>query len=365
MWRIFGGTRPAPMVEKAVPDKGPVAGGIKVTISGRGFNGASAVHFGEAEATFQVNSDAEIVVPSLPPAKKGGKVDVLVTAAGRTSRPGNGAFEYLPTPVITSVDCTRDQRDVVIVGRNLVDVRAVYFDSEPAECFDERRDGSLAVRRHRGKAGATAVTVVTPGGTSAPVTVSFSAAAVRGVVTVVSVFYMIALIAGLLVYINWPTFKEHVPATLGPVPLAVPWFGAVGAVALSISGVVDHFSDWDSSYALWHVVRPVIGAVTGSVGALIIISGVIASTGSASLNSSITKDIFYDLVAFLAGYREETFRTLIKRLTDVVVGPGDSTGGGAAKPATGAANPAATPPAKPAPGPAAPAPAAPPPAPAR
>ncbi len=269
---------------------------------------------------------------------------MLVTAGGQTSKPGNGAFEYLPAPVITSVDCTRDQRDVVIVGRNLVDVRAVYFDTEPAECFDERRDGSLEVRRHRGKAGPTAVTVVTPGGTSAPVTVSFSAEMVRGVVTVISVFYMLSLIAGLLVYINWPTFREHVPSTIGPVPLAVPWFGALGAVLLSISGVVDHFSDWDSSYALWHVVRPVIGAVTGSVGALIIISGVIASTGSASLNSSITKDIFYDLVAFLAGYREETFRTMIKRLTDVVVGPGDSTTGSAAKPPGGPGNPAATPP---------------------
>jgi hypothetical protein len=353
MWRIFGGGRQAPVVDKVEPDKGPVAGGIKVTISGRGFNGASAVHFGEVKAAFQVNSDAEIVVPSLPPAKKGGKVEVKVTAAGRTSTGGSCAFEYLPAPVITSVECAGDARTVRIVGKDLVDVRAVYFETEPAECFEES-DGGWKVRRHRGRTGAISVTVVTPGGTSAPVTVSFPADKVRGLVTVVSLLYMLCLIAGLLVYINWPTFKEHVPATIGPLPLAVPWFGAVGAVALSISGVVDHFSDWDSSYAVWHLVRPVIGAVTGSVGALIIISGVIASTGSPSLNSSLTKDIFYDLVAFLAGYREETFRSLIKRITDVIVGPGTSTSG---TPATAAAG-AATPPAKPAPGAAAPAPAA-------
>jgi hypothetical protein len=34
----------------------------------------------------------------------------------------------------------------------------------------------------------------------------------------------------------------------GPVPFLVPWFGAVGAVLLSLKGVFDHRYDWDIEY---------------------------------------------------------------------------------------------------------------------
>lgn len=348
MWRIFGsgaGRRSAPVVDKVEPPRGPMAGGIQVRISGTGFDGAGAVHFGDARATFQVSSPCEIVVPSLPRSTKAGTVDVTVTAAGQTTRAGNRCFEYLPMPVITTVACIDNQaRWVRIVGRNLVDVLAVQFGTEPAECYEQDRDGSIRARRYRGKAGPMPVTVVTPGGTSAAVTVSFAADRVRRKVVCLSALYMLLLIASLLVYLNWPTFREHVPPLMGPLPLAVPWFGALGAVLLSISGLVDHFSDWDSSYIVWHVVRPLIGAVMGSVGTLIIISGVMASTGmNLPPTVSFSREVFYDVVAFLIGYREETFRTLIKRLTDVIIGPGQT------KPASdGEGTPSTAPPSTPA-----------------
>jgi len=355
MRRVFGGCRrqqQRPLVDKVSPPRGPVAGGTQVRITGRNFNGASAVRFGTADATFQLVSDAEIVVPSLPHGPVPGTVDVVVTAAGESTPAGNGCFEYLAEPVITSVISTGDGRVVGIVGRNLVGIQAVYFGAEPAKYFkvpDEIKDEiNVEAGRHRGKAGPTQVNVVTPGGVSAPVTVRFPADRMRTVVVAVSVAYMLALIAGLLVYINWPPFGQHVPATFGPLPLTIPWFGAVGAVLLSVSGLVDHFSDWDSSYVVWHLVRPLIGAVMGSIGTLIIISGVIASTGSTTLSKGVGREIFYDTIAFLIGYREETFRTLIKRLTDVVLGPGDkqSTSGDGGSPAPAPpAKPAATPPA--------------------
>ncbi len=35
-----------------------------------------------------------------------------------------------------------------------------------------------------------------------------------------------------------------VPDSFGPVPVGVPWFGAVGAVLISLTGVFEHEHDW-------------------------------------------------------------------------------------------------------------------------
>src|SRR5437764_3228585 len=45
----------------------------------------------------------------------------------------------------------------------------------------------------------------------------------------------------------------------GPLPFLVPWFGAVGAVLLSLAGVFEHRSDWDARYCFWYASRPFIG----------------------------------------------------------------------------------------------------------
>jgi hypothetical protein len=37
-------------------------------------------------------------------------------------------------------------------------------------------------------------------------------------------------------------------------------------------------------------------------------------------------NLLYYLVAFLVGYREETFRELIKRLVDIILSPGNGAG---------------------------------------
>ncbi|HEV2961918.1 MAG TPA: IPT/TIG domain-containing protein [Candidatus Angelobacter sp.] len=47
-------------------------------------------------------------------------------------------------------------------------------------------------------------------------------------------------------------------------------------------------------------------------------------------------NLLYYLIAFLVGYREETFRELIKRLVDVILSPG---GGSATVPAIHGVNP--------------------------
>jgi hypothetical protein len=144
----------------------------------------------------------------------------------------------------------------------------------------------------------------------------------------------------------------------GPVPLAVPWFGALGAVLISLTGVFEHEHDWDVSYWPWHVARPLIGVALGMISVLILQAGVLAvgstpiqatptptptptstqssptptatPTPSASTtqnqplkpNAPVPSYLLYYLVAFLVGYREETFRELIKRLVDIILAPG-------------------------------------------
>lgn len=147
--------------------------------------------------------------------------------------------------------------------------------------------------------------------------------------------YLALLIGGLIAYVTWTGFRNGLPDPLAIVPLAVPWSGALGAVTLSLSGLVYHQTDWDRSYLFWHVSRPIIGAILGAIAYLIVAAGVLASGGSPTNSSSAVSagnltatsgfhvtNLFYYVLAFLVGYREATFRTLLQRFSDVLLGPG-------------------------------------------
>jgi len=130
--------------------------------------------------------------------------------------------------------------------------------------------------------------------------------------------YLTLLLGGAIAVAKWPTFNRAFPHDIGPVPLAVAWWGAVGAVIISLQGVFLHNHSWDHSYNYWHIARPLLGAALGTVAFLIFIA-VIDATGARARDH---RSVVYYLVAFLIGYREETFRNLIKRATDVLIGPG-------------------------------------------
>ncbi len=71
--------QPAPEVTTVSPPFGPVTGATLVTITGKNFNGASAVRFGSTPAaSFTVDSDTEITATA-PKSVRPGKVDVTVT----------------------------------------------------------------------------------------------------------------------------------------------------------------------------------------------------------------------------------------------------------------------------------------------
>jgi hypothetical protein len=136
--------------------------------------------------------------------------------------------------------------------------------------------------------------------------------------------YLIGLgVLGAAYVVDWIDPRSEI----GALPTPVLWFGALGAVLLSLSGVFDHPYDWDDGYLLWHIARPLVGAAVAVVAVLIVIAGILAvgtTPDPAPSTVAKTTDIFYYLVAFLVGYREESFRLMVKRLGDVVLQPADT-----------------------------------------
>jgi hypothetical protein len=127
-------------------------------------------------------------------------------------------------------------------------------------------------------------------------------------------------------------YFEHVlihRTLLGTLPIAVTWWGAVGAVTLSLTGIFGHPDEtWRPSYAYWYWARPFVGLILASFSVVAFQAGVLAvgtSTTTSSTGVGNPKYLFYYVVAFIVGYREETARELIRRVADVIIGPGQTT----------------------------------------
>lgn len=148
-------------------------------------------------------------------------------------------------------------------------------------------------------------------------------------VIIVESFYLCVLLAIAGLYV---TGKLTLPQLIVDFPVGVIWFGALGAVIISLTGAVEHRHDWDPSWNSWHYTRPLIGAALAVVSWVIFQAGILAvgSTppgqqgtpgASTSNNAATPTNLLYYLIAFVVGYREETFRDLIKRVADVVLAP--------------------------------------------
>jgi hypothetical protein len=121
-------------------------------------------------------------------------------------------------------------------------------------------------------------------------------------------------------YLVSKSVRDWFPATIGAkIPVTVLFFGALGGFLLSLSGIVEHGeTGWDGKYNIWHPVRPFLGAVMGSIGCVLLLV-----TTDVSTTGPVHTDVaFYDGVAFVLGYAEASFRNLIAKVTQVIVGPG-------------------------------------------
>ena len=139
----------------------------------------------------------------------------------------------------------------------------------------------------------------------------------------IQVAYLLALGAFVIAYrLDWIDPRRDF---FGPVPFLVPWFGAVGAVLLSLTGVFDHRGrDWNPEYRFWHWARPFVGAIVATMSVLIFQAGILAVGGETPNQATTTatpKNLLYYIVAFVVGYREEVFRQLIRRVADVILTP--------------------------------------------
>ena len=160
---------PRPIVAELSPDKGPATGGTTVTITGSGLLGVTAVHFGTHPARIdKVLSATEVKVTS---PRGTGAIVVNVTTPGGTSAKTKAAqYAYFPLPVVTKLSPDHGPRSggttVTITGTNLLGATAVHFGTHPARIDRVLSATEIKVTSPKGT-GVVAVTVTTPGGTSA------------------------------------------------------------------------------------------------------------------------------------------------------------------------------------------------------
>lgn len=155
--------------------------------------------------------------------------------------------------------------------------------------------------------------------------------------------YNLAFVAGLglvaAAYIqwgwakNWPNVHLAVEAT---------WFGALGGVMISLKGIYDHTTGpqgWNPDFLLWHLGRPISGAVAGviTVVLLYVLNGSVtgAATNAAgaagdaaqgvAANGHAPAPLIVYATAFIFGTQERRFFGLLSEVARLIVHtPADS-----------------------------------------
>ncbi|MCZ2108968.1 MAG: IPT/TIG domain-containing protein [Dehalococcoidia bacterium] len=167
-----------PVVGTVSPASGPTGGGNTVTISGTGFTGVTAVHFGSNAGTaVSVTTSTSLTVTA--PAGSG-TVAVTVTNGDGTSTV-NGSYTYAPVPAISALNpatgTTAGGTTVTITGLNLTGATAVAFGGVPGTAVTPVNATTVTVVSPAHVAGVVGVTVTTPGGTSGTFNYTYTAAA--------------------------------------------------------------------------------------------------------------------------------------------------------------------------------------------
>lgn len=140
---------------------------------------------------------------------------------------------------------------------------------------------------------------------------------------VLEIAYMLILVWLFWHYVTDHGLRQVVHDPLDPLPLVVPWAGAMGAVTVGMFGIYFHNETWASSYNYWYVARPLTGLVLGSF-AYVFLIAIINATGTHPKTSST---FLYAAAAFIVGFREQTFFNLLTQATDVIFGPGKKKNG--------------------------------------
>jgi hypothetical protein len=155
------------VVTSISPTFGPAAGQTVVTVSGRGFTGATAVKFGNAAASgFTVNSDTSITATA--PAGTGTADVTVTTPAGTSATNPLDVFTYAPTVtgISPSSGPTTGGTPVTITGTGFTGATAVMFGPNAATSVNVVAPSSISAVAPAGSLGDVHVTVTTQAGTS-------------------------------------------------------------------------------------------------------------------------------------------------------------------------------------------------------
>jgi len=160
-----------PNVTAISPTKGSTAGGTRVTITGTGFTGATAVRFGTIAGTSTtVNSSTKITVTS--PSHPAGIVNVTVSTPYGTSAVSTAdRFTYIARPTVTGISPTSGPHAggtrVTVTGTGFTGATAVRFGTTAGTSTTVNSSTRITVTSPSRPAGIVNVTITTPGGTSA------------------------------------------------------------------------------------------------------------------------------------------------------------------------------------------------------
>lgn len=139
---------------------------------------------------------------------------------------------------------------------------------------------------------------------------------VRRWLFIYEVLVLIALLSVAYVYIKTNAFHGGIPRTLqGPI-LYCAWFGALGAVTISLKGIYDHpplnekgEGNWGGKWPLWYIGRPFSGIVAGLM-TLVLFTAV---------SSGHPTTAVVEAAAFILGLQERRFFMFLSEVAKVIV----------------------------------------------
>lgn len=155
-----------------------------------------------------------------------------------------------------------------------------------------------------------------------------------GAFFILDAVFIIVLLGGALLFATGAMPELHPAGRPGAVfltviPYWVPWAGALGGVSISLVGVARYAGDagWDANrYAYWHLARPFLGSVFGTFAVLIIVLVFKTVTPATIIDTTVPYTpqgvAVLCVFAYIVGFREETFRDLVLKVVDDILGPG-------------------------------------------
>jgi hypothetical protein len=122
---------------------------------------------------------------------------------------------------------------------------------------------------------------------------------------------LLLLVVGVIYVKNLAYFA--LPSDNMDISLRAMWFGALGGIVISLKGVYEHCchrGDWDDCFDLWHIGRPISGALTGLITLVLLLA--------VNPNGTPSEPVVY-AIAFIFGTQERRFFNFLFEVAALVV----------------------------------------------